>query len=225
MGMAYLFKFASPSLGLQADPVAALPLLHRVATVATVATPQHAFIFGRLLLSKLPPDEIRAPLPSNALAHFVPAGSTVVLEGWKYMERAAHLGHELSQFLVGEAYRTAQPPFLVQDPLLSIHYYSLASQQGKMEADMGLSIWFLHGSPGEDGLEKDPVLAFMFAKKAAKKGLPMAELTMGFCAEEGIGCPKSLQTTIEWYKKAKEHGNSVAAERLNALSQSSPNAL
>ncbi|GLB33763.1 putative HCP-like protein [Lyophyllum shimeji] len=222
MGMAHLLG----QLGLQSDPSIALPLLHRAATLATVATPQPAYIFALLLLGEF--NSLPAPLPSSAFAPFVPPGSTPTLEVRKHLERAAYLGFAPAQYKLGHCYEFAQPPFPF-DPLLSVQYYSLASQQGEVEADMALSKWFLCGSGGgegdDSGFEKDEALAFSFAEKAAGKGLPSAEFAMGYYAEVGVGCPKDLQTAIRWYRLAQEHGNKDASERLAALSQPSPNTL
>ena len=71
---------------------------------------------------------------------------------------------------VGLAYEYATPPFKF-DPLMSVQYYSLASQAGEPEADMALSKWFLCGAPGEGGFDKDEALAVVFAEKAARRGL------------------------------------------------------
>ncbi|KAG6854750.1 hypothetical protein C0991_001177 [Blastosporella zonata] len=222
MGMAHLMG----QLGLQANPSTALPLLHRAATLATVATPQPAYIFALLLLGEFA--SLQTPLPAHLFAPFIPAGSTQVLEVRKHLERAAYLSFAPAQYKLGHAYEFAQPPFPF-DPLLSVQYYSLASQQGEVEADMALSKWFLCGSGGaegeESGFDKDEALAFTFAEKAARKGLPSAEFAMGYYAEVGVGCPKDLQTAIGWYKSAQAHGNNDAAERLVALSQPLPNAL
>ena len=38
------------------------------------------------------------------------------------------------------------------DPLMSVQWYSLASQAGEAEADMALSKWFLCGAEGECAL-------------------------------------------------------------------------
>ncbi|KAF8076340.1 hypothetical protein FPV67DRAFT_1664619 [Lyophyllum atratum] len=223
MGMAHLMG----QLGVQANPSVALPLLHRAATLATVTTPQPAYIFALLLLGEF--NSLPSPLPPSVFSPFVSAGSTPTLEVRKHLERAAYLGFAPAQYKLGHAYEFAQPPFPF-DPLLSVQYYSLASQQGEVEADMALSKWFLCGSGGAEGgddggFEKDEALAFTFAEKAARKGLPSAEFAMGYYAEVGVGCPKDLQTAIGWYKQAQLHGNNDASERLSALSQPSPNAL
>ena len=87
-------------------------------------------------------------------------------------------------------YEFALAPFPL-DTLLSVQYYSLASQQGEVEADMALSKWFLCGAEGV--FDKDENLAFMFAEKVAGKGLQSAEFAMGYYKEVGVGGSKDIQ--------------------------------
>ncbi|KAF9444740.1 HCP-like protein [Macrolepiota fuliginosa MF-IS2] len=219
MGMAHLLG----QLGLQANPQLAIPLLSRAATLATVHVPQPAYVYALLLLNEFTQTSV-AP---TAFTPFIPQGSSPLLEARKHLERAAYLHFAPAQYKLGHAYEYAQPPFPF-DPLLSVQYYSLASQQGEVEADMALSKWFLCGSGDSDvntGFEKDEVLALTFAEKAAKKGLHSAEFAMGYYAEVGVGRPKDVQSAIRWYTRARDHGNTDAADRLAALSQPSPQAL
>ena len=194
-------------LNLQANPNLAMPRLHRAATLASARVPQPAYIFALLLLNEFP--SLPGPLPSSVFSPFIPQGSDPILEARKHLERAAYLGFAPAQYKLGHAYEFAQPPFPF-DPLLSVQYYSLASQQGEVEADMALSKWFLCGSgtgedgvPDEGGFEKDEGLAYTFAEKAARKGLPSAEFAMGYYAEVGVGGPKDLSTAIKWYTKVR----------------------
>ena len=73
--------------------------------------------------------------------------------------------------------------------LVSVQYYSLASQQGEVEADMARSKWFLYGAEGV--FDKDETLAFTFAEKAARRGWGSAEFVMGYYKEAGVG-PRTL---------------------------------
>ncbi len=175
MGMAHLMG----QLGLQASQEIAVPLLHRAATLATIDVPQPAYVYGLLLL-----EEFKHVAISPALfAPLIPASSSMQLEARKHLERAAYLNFAPAQYKLGHAYEFALAPF-PYDALLSVQYYSLASQQGEVEADMALSKWFLCGAEGS--FEKDEALAFTFAEKAARKGLPSAEFAMGYYKEVGI---------------------------------------
>lgn len=207
-------------LGLAASPDAAIPLLHRAATLASTATPQPAYVFALLMLGEF--QHLPSPLPQKHFASFIPPSSSLTLEVRKHLERAAFLGFAPAQYKLGHAYEFAQPPFPF-DPLLSVQYYSLASQQGEVEADMALSKWFLCGS-GENsgtsgGFEKDEQLAWTFADKAARRGLPSAEFAMGYYAEVGVGGTRDVNMAIKWYTRAAEHGNEDAKERLTALTK------
>ncbi|KAJ1311186.1 hypothetical protein OPQ81_009687 [Rhizoctonia solani] len=102
------------------------------------------------------------------------------------------------------------------DPLLSVQYYSAASQRGEGEADMSLSKWFLCGSEGF--FDKDEKLAVVFAEKAANRKLASGMFAMGYYCEVGIGVKADRAEAIKWYQKAAATGNTEAAGRLNALS-------
>jgi TPR repeat protein len=204
-------------LGLTASPEQAVPLLHRAATLASLDVPQPAYVFGLLLLAEF----AHVTIPPQLFTPYIPKGSSPIQEARRHLERAAYLNFAPAQYKLGHAYEFAQPPFPF-DPLLSVQYYSLASQQGEIEADMALSKWFLCGAEG--AFEKDESLAFTFAEKAARKGLPSAEFALGYYAEVGVGCPKDVDAARKWYLKASEHGNVDAVERLKALSQAQPRA-
>jgi TPR repeat protein len=199
MGMAHLLG----QLSLQQNITAALPLLHRAATLATLQVPQPAYVYALLLLSEF----TQITVPPILFGPLIPPNSSPTLEARKHLERAAYLHFPAAQYKLGHAYEFAEPPFPF-DPLLSVQYYSLASEQGESEADMALSKWFLCGSNGaagapgggEGGFDKDEALALTFADKAAKKGLPSAEFAMGYYAEVGVGRPKDIKTALGWYQ-------------------------
>ena len=75
MGMAHLMG----QLGLPSSPEAAVPLLHRAATLASVDVPQPAYVYGLLLLQEFSHISIPPPL----FVPFIPSGSTAELEARK----------------------------------------------------------------------------------------------------------------------------------------------
>lgn len=181
-------------LGLQVRPDIALPLLQRAATLATIQVAQPAYVYGLLLLGEFSQAVIS---PDNFIA-VLPPGVSPQLEARKHLERAAYLNFSPAQYKLGHAYEFAEPPFPF-DALLSVQYYSLASQQGEIEADMALSKWFLCGAEG--AFDKDESLAYTFAEKAARKGLPSAEFALGYYAEVGVGGPKDVDAARRWYQR------------------------
>ncbi|KAI0720841.1 hypothetical protein C8T65DRAFT_633001 [Cerioporus squamosus] len=214
LGMANLMG----QLGFPADPQAALPLLNRAATLATIDVPQPAYVYGLLLLNEFS----HVSIPAHLFQPFLPPGVTPADEARRHLERAAYLNFAPAQYKLGHAYEFATPPFPF-DALLSVQYYSLASQQGETEADMALSKWFLCGAEG--AFDKDEGLAWTFAEKAARKGLPSAEFALGYYSEVGVGGPRNIDAARKWYQRAAQNGNTDAAERLQALSQPTPQAL
>jgi len=125
--------------------------------------------------------------------------------------QAAELGYAPSAFRLGECYEYGKLG-CPQDAALSIHYYTLAAQQGHREASFALTAWYLVGSPPV--LPQSDTEAYLWAYRAAEKELPKAEYAVGYFTEVGIGVPKDLQVAMEWYRKAAEHGDQRAMQRL-----------
>ncbi|KAK1219387.1 hypothetical protein PQX77_017912 [Marasmius sp. AFHP31] len=228
LGMAHLLG----QLNLPASPETALPLLKRAAVASNLDSPQPGYVYALLLLGEfaqytVPPhmwNQLQL-LPPH-LAH-LGGNQGVLKEAKTHLERSAYLHFAPAQYKLGHAYEFAVTPWEF-DALLSVEWYSRASQQGEVEADMALSKWFLCGSgevAGPGGFEKDESLARVFAEKAARRGLPSAEFAMGYYLEVGVGGEKNVEESIVWYGKAAGHGNTDAADRLAALQQPTPQSL
>ncbi|KAJ4485448.1 HCP-like protein [Lentinula aciculospora] len=237
LGMAQLLG----QLGLPESQETALPLLKKAALVSDLDTPQPAYVYALLLLGEFTQVKVeeglffRLGLVKPEYAHMGNQG--LLLEARAHLMHSAYLHFSPAQYKLGHSYEFATPPFEF-DALLSVEWYSRASQQGETEADMALSKWFLCGSrvggppgmnpstdPSLGGFDKDEQLARIFAEKAARKGLPSAEFAMGYYCEVGIGGVKNLEEALGWYRKASSHGNSDAIERLAALEQEKPQML
>ncbi|KAJ3872193.1 hypothetical protein F5051DRAFT_456705 [Lentinula edodes] len=235
LGMAHLLG----QLSLPVSHTTALPLLHRAALASTLDTPQPAYVYALLLLGEFTQSHIDPGLFAQLhllpvdLMHLGPRG--LLLEARTHLTTSAYLHFSPAQYKLGHAYEFATPPFEF-DALLSVEWYSRASQQGETEADMALSKWFLCGSrisgpnnsppsTSSGGFDKDEQLALIFASKAALKGLPSAEFAMGYYHEVGIGGPIDIDEALRWYALAQRHGNTDAGERLAALSQPAPQVL
>ncbi|KAI7867140.1 hypothetical protein BDF14DRAFT_751388 [Spinellus fusiger] len=125
--------------------------------------------------------------------------------------QGAELGYAPSAFRLGECYEYGKLN-CKQDPAMSIHYYTIAAQQGHREACFALTAWYLVGSP--QVLPQSDEDAYNWAKKAAEKELPKAEYAVGYFTESGIGVQKNPTEAMGWYKKAAEHGDKRAIQRL-----------
>lgn len=215
LGMAHLLG----QIGFQQDYPVAIRLLREAADLSNDDTPQPSYIFGMLFAGEFAhlniPAYLLAPIPDPTRPHQPASAERTALQ---YIERAAYLNFAPAQYKLGWAYEYAQLDCAF-DPLLSVQYYSLASKGGEVEADMAVSKWFLCGAEG--CFDRNESLAYTFAEKAARKGLPSAEFGLAYYHEVGVGCQQNVSVARKWYKKASAHGNTDAAERLEALSSSS----
>lgn len=219
MGMANLLG----QLELGVDHSRAIPLLKEAADLANLDSPQPSYVFGMLLAGEFSHVKVSSDLLDSAVdpQRRNQPGSREH-EARKRIKRAAYLNFPPAQYRMGWLHEYAQLECAF-DPLLSVQYYSLASQGGEVEADLALSKWFLCGA--ENCFDKNESLAFTFADKAAAKGLPTAEFAMAYYFEIGVGCEKDLDVARKWYKRAASHGNKDAQDRLDALAGPEPNAL
>jgi len=196
-------------------------LLQAAADASTVDTPHPAYVYGLILTGELP----SVPIPLEYFAspdQPSPTYESLMPLGREYLQRAAYLNLPAAQSKCGWCYEHAQLSFPF-DPLMSVQYYSAASQGGEPEADMALSKWFLCGAEG--CFDKNESLAWTFAERAAKHRIPTAEFAMGYYLEVGIGTKIDLVAARAWYGRAAAQGNTDAAQRLAALESSQSEAL
>lgn len=113
--------------------------------------------------------------------------------------QAAQLGHAPSQFKLGHCYEFGTLACAV-DPKRSIAWYSRAAQKGDAEAELALSGWYLTGSEGV--LDQSDTEAYLWAQKAARKGLDKAEYAVGYYTEMGIGAKADQEIARRWYMRA-----------------------
>ncbi|CEP08059.1 hypothetical protein [Parasitella parasitica] len=124
---------------------------------------------------------------------------------------AAVLGYAPSAHRLGECYEFGKLG-CATDAALSIQYYSIAAEQQYPESCFALTAWYLVGVP--QVLAPSDEQAFAWAMCAAQYGLPRAEYAVGYFSEMGIGTIKDENTAMEWYRKAADHGERRALERL-----------
>ncbi|TIA90608.1 hypothetical protein E3P96_00012 [Wallemia ichthyophaga] len=209
IGTAYLLG----QLNLPQDPHKAIPLLRQAAERANIDQPNPAYVFGMILAGEYDHVSIDQALLSSS------TDKPPTIEAKLFLERAAYYLYPPALYKMGLNHEFALQGCQF-DPLLSIQYYSKASELGEFEADMALSKWFLCGHEG--AFMKDEKLAFTFAEKAARGNLPSAEFALGYYYEVGVGGMIDLNQAKKWYARAAEHGNDESASRLAALEDAHP---
>ncbi|KAK7466964.1 hypothetical protein VKT23_004028 [Stygiomarasmius scandens] len=128
--------------------------------------------------------------------------------------QAAHLGYTQSQYKLGQCYEYGALTCPV-DPRRSIAWYTKAAEKGDAEAELALSGWYLTGSEGV--LKQSDSEAYLWARRAANKGLSKAEYAVGYYAEVGIGVNQDIEFAKRWYMRAAAQGNKRAMNRLTEM--------
>ncbi|CAO1635516.1 unnamed protein product [Parajaminaea phylloscopi] len=128
--------------------------------------------------------------------------------------QAAQLGYAPSQFKLGSAYEYGALTCPV-DPRRSIAWYTKAAGKNDGESELALSGWYLTGSEGV--LKQSDAEAYLWARRAATKGIPKAEYAVGYYSEVGIGVKADLEEAKKWYMRAAAQGNKRAMQRLTEL--------
>ncbi|KAK4057396.1 hypothetical protein OIO90_001465 [Microbotryomycetes sp. JL221] len=128
--------------------------------------------------------------------------------------QAGQLGYPPSQFKLGSCYEYGSLTCPV-DPRRSIAWYTRAAERGDAESELALSGWYLTGSEGV--LKQSDSEAYLWARRAANKGLPKAEYAVGYYSEVGIGVRQDLEEAKRWYMRAAAQGNKRAMQRLTEL--------
>ncbi|KAH9955594.1 hypothetical protein BC827DRAFT_1141133 [Russula dissimulans] len=152
-----------------------------------------------------------------ALLHESTAGQIVPhdpLQAKEYFSRAAYLGYTQSQHKLGQCYEFGALGCPV-DPRRSIAWYTKAAEKGNSEAELALSGWYLTGSEGV--LKQSDSEAYLWARRAANKGLAKAEYAVGYYAEVGIGIKQDIEFAKRWYMRAAAQGNKRAMNRLTEM--------
>jgi TPR repeat protein len=121
------------------------------------------------------------------------------------------LGYPTSQYKLGLSYEYGHLGLMI-DPVRSIAWYTKAAEQGEPEGELALSGWYLTGF--DTILPRNEFEAYLWARKAADKGLAKAEYAIAYFLEHGIGVQPDLEEARRWYLRAAGQGNSRAIARL-----------
>jgi TPR repeat protein len=168
------------SLGEQKNPREAINWLRRAAEQADEDNPHALHELGLL-------HEVGEHVPQDHVA------------SKNLFTRAAHLGYTQSQFKLGQCYEYGALT-CPMDPRRSIAWYTKAAEKGDSEAELALSGWYLTGSEGV--LKQSDSEAYLWARRAANKGLSKAEYAVGYYAEVGIGIKQDVEFAKRWYMRA-----------------------
>ncbi|KAI9478442.1 MAG: hypothetical protein EXX96DRAFT_650755 [Benjaminiella poitrasii] len=124
---------------------------------------------------------------------------------------AVAFGYAPSAYRLGECYEFGKLNCSI-NPQLSIQYYRMAAEQRHPEACFALTAWYLVGVPNV--IPASDEQAYAWAMAAAQQRLPRAEYAVGYFFEMGIGTVRDERMAMAWYRRAADHGERRAIERL-----------
>lgn len=96
----------------------------------------------------------------------------------------------------------------------TVEQYEKAAELKSIEAALTLSDVYLDSYPG---LEKDLKKAFLYCEKAAQWGSAEAMYRLAGYYKDGIGTERSLEKSIQWYKRSFEEGPAYSAITLGKI--------
>jgi TPR repeat protein len=170
------------TLGEQQNPREAINWLKRAAEQADEENPHALHELGLL-----------HEVPNSPLVPFDPVYAK------NLFTQAAQLGYTPSQYKLGQCYEFGSLT-CPTDSRRSIAWYTKAAEKGDSEAELSLSGWYLTGSEGV--LKQSDSEAYLWARRAANKGLSKAEYAVGYYAEVGIGIKQDMEFAKRWYMRA-----------------------
>ena len=102
----------------------------------------------------------------------------------------------------------------IKDPKKAEEYYLEAIKYGSANSMLHLSTMYAFGEI--DG-EPDYKKAFSLVKMAAESGYAVAQVSLGYYIDNGIGTKPNLQDALFWYQKAAEQGSATAFNNLGDM--------
>lgn len=100
------------------------------------------------------------------------------------------------------------------DDSMRVAWLRKAADGGHAEAQYYLGSLYDRGS---GDLPKDMAKAVALYRQSAEQEHPYGEFTLGLLHEYGRGVPKDNEEAIRWYRRAAEHGEEAAHEKLSEM--------
>ncbi len=134
-----------------------------------------------------------------------------LVEGVKFVERAAKQKHLRAQHIMGTLYEDGVG--VKKDLAKAAEWYRTSAELGFALSQHSLAVMYEEGR----GVKKDPTLAAEWFKKAAEQGNPPSLTAYASKLERGDGLPKSTAKAALWYLKAAQLDFVPAMTRLANL--------
>jgi len=127
------------------------------------------------------------------------------------LRRLAELGNANAQYDLGNVFRrNGGVRGGVGDRKESVKWYTMAAEQGHVEAQFWLGVCYRQG----EGVDRDDREGVKWLTKSAEQGNAGAQCSLGNYYAYGYGADKDLKEAAKWYTKAAEQGDSWAIREL-----------
>jgi TPR repeat protein len=126
--------------------------------------------------------------------------------------QAAELNCPEAQYKLGEAFERGDLGCPV-DAAQSIHWFVVSSESGEPRAQFALAGWYLTGAQGV--LESNDQEAYRYCLLSANQEYEKAEYALGYFYEMGIGIEANAEESNKWYKRAADHGDQRAIDKIS----------
>ncbi|HZX72650.1 MAG TPA: tetratricopeptide repeat protein [Rhodanobacter sp.] len=183
------------------------------------------------------------PFASTDIAQYVERASSGDTGALERLREAATSGNTLAAYKLGKMYGYGchDGRGVTQDFGQSVHWYTIAANQGHRDSQDSLSLLYMNGqgvpkdpakaeywrdkSIGQHGLqamtiggrkveERDAQLAFVRTSKRAAQGDAVAKNDLGDMYLRGLGVTRDAAIAMQWYSKAAGQGNEQGQRNL-----------
>lgn len=103
--------------------------------------------------------------------------------------------------------------YIKMDKQKGLTLWKLAKNYGSTEANVRIAASEIYDSVEKPDLEK----TISFLEKAESEGSLLAQFTLAYCYESGIGVKQNTPEAVKYYRDAAQRGNQFAYEQLKRL--------
>ena len=127
------------------------------------------------------------------------------------LQKAAAQNHIPAIIELGFNYYTGK--YIIMDKQKGLEYWELAEEFDSPEASVRIAVSKVFESESSDDLKNEISLL----EESERNGSILAQFTLGYCYENGIGVKKNLPNAVEYYRNSAQRGNQFAYKQLKRL--------
>ena len=127
------------------------------------------------------------------------------------LTKAANQNHIPAIIELGFQYYTGK--FVKMDRQKGLDLWNHAKSFGSVEAEVRIKTSQVYDSFDQSKIKED----INFIQNAEKQGSILAQFTLAYCYEMGIGIKQSIPNAVKFYRSAAQRGNRFAFEQLKRL--------